>query len=77
MARVDRCVCRGVGFEAMVRMHAAGATLEEIRARTGCGGSCGLCLPYIRVALATGQGSVPVASEEELRAMEEQARRAQ
>lgn len=65
---VDRCVCRDVLFSELIRLHReTGATLEELRRRTGCGTGCGLCIPYIKVALRTGQSRLPVMGEEEMR----------
>jgi bacterioferritin-associated ferredoxin len=29
--------------------------LQALTAQTGCGGSCGLCRPYLRRMLATGE----------------------
>ena len=65
---VDRCVCRQVLFADLLRLHrATGARLDELRTRTGCGTGCGLCVPYIRAALATGRERLPILSHEELR----------
>ena len=65
---VDRCVCHNVSFAELVRIgRTSGAGLEELQRRTGAGTGCGLCLPYIRAALATGRGSFPVMSVEALR----------
>jgi bacterioferritin-associated ferredoxin len=66
---VDRCVCRDVLLAEMVRMQSEGASFERIRQKTGCGQQCGLCVPYIRAALATGRVSLPVMTTLQLRAL--------
>lgn len=58
---VDRCVCHQVTFADLIRLHReTGASLEQLQQLTHCGTSCGMCLPYIRVALATGRVRLPV-----------------
>lgn len=57
---VNRCVCLNVLFEELLELHEQGLTFTEIRDRTGCGSGCGSCLPYCRLALATGAASVPI-----------------
>lgn len=53
--RIDRCVCRGVSFAALLpRARAAGWTLAQLGRETGCGAQCGLCRPYLRRMLADG-----------------------
>jgi bacterioferritin-associated ferredoxin len=52
---VDRCVCRGCTFAELKRLHDAGADLTALQRQTGCGTSCGLCMPYIRLMLRTGR----------------------
>ena len=53
---IDRCVCRGAPFaELLPRARAAGWTLADLIRETGCGGQCGLCRPYLRRMLATGE----------------------
>lgn len=65
---VHECVCHGVSFAELLRLHReTGATVEELSRVTGCGTSCGMCLPYIRVALATGRARLPVMGEAELK----------
>jgi bacterioferritin-associated ferredoxin len=34
---------------------AGGWTLDELTRETGCGAGCGLCRPYLRRMLATGE----------------------
>ena len=59
--QVDRCICGGVSFAELVRLaREEGLSLERLAARTGCTKGCGLCEPYVRLALATGKTSFPV-----------------
>ena len=56
MLRVDRCICHGVTFEEVVRTAKAdGLSLAQLEDRLGCGTGCGLCRPYLRRAVRTGQ----------------------
>ena len=66
--QVNRCVCTGLTFEEILRC-ASDARLDydQVVRRTGCGEGCGLCLPYIRVALLTGSPSLPVMTPDEYR----------
>jgi NAD(P)H-nitrite reductase large subunit len=58
---VDRCVCREVLFSRLILLaRERGAGFDELQRLTGCGTGCGMCIPYIRVALATGRGDLPV-----------------
>jgi bacterioferritin-associated ferredoxin len=53
---VTMCVCQRVPFaELLVQARAAGWSLPELVRETGCGGQCGLCRPYLRRMLATGE----------------------
>jgi bacterioferritin-associated ferredoxin len=53
---VSMCVCRGVRFDALLpRARAAGWDLVAMIRETGCGAQCGLCRPYLRRMLATGE----------------------
>jgi bacterioferritin-associated ferredoxin len=53
---VARCICRNVEFEDLLpRARAAGWSLGDLVRETGCGSHCGLCQPYLRQMLATGQ----------------------
>lgn len=53
--RVDRCVCTGRTF-AELRAIAleGGLDFGALRDRTGAGGHCGLCEPYLRRTLQHG-----------------------
>lgn len=53
---ISQCVCRRFPFERLlplVRRHEW--TLEDLQRETGCGAQCGLCLPYLRRMLTTGE----------------------
>lgn len=53
---VTMCVCRRMPFERVLPLARAGGWgLDEIASATGCGAGCGLCRPYLRRMLATGQ----------------------
>lgn len=53
---VDMCVCRRVPFAGLLpRARAEAWGLDELVAATGCGAGCGLCRPYLRRMLATGE----------------------
>ena len=53
---VSMCLCRGVPFgELLPRARAAGWDLETLMRETGCGAGCGLCRPYLRRMLLTGE----------------------
>ena len=50
------CVCRRVPFAILLPLaRAEGWGLEELAAATGCGAGCGLCRPYLRRMLITGE----------------------
>ncbi|MDP9144627.1 MAG: (2Fe-2S)-binding protein [Actinomycetota bacterium] len=54
--KIDRCVCTGRTFaEALERAGAEGWDIDGLRTHLGVGGHCGLCRPYVRRALATGE----------------------
>lgn len=53
---IDRCTCRQVPFARLLpRARAAGWALADLVRETGCGNQCGLCRPYLRRMLATGE----------------------
>lgn len=53
---VSRCLCRGVSFATLLpQARAAGWDLDALMRETGCGAQCGLCRPYLRRMLATGE----------------------
>jgi len=53
---VTMCVCRRMPFARLLPVaRARGWGLDEIARATGCGAGCGLCRPYLRRMLATGE----------------------
>lgn len=53
---VSGCICKATAFEVLhARATAASWTLEDLMRETGCGAQCGLCRPYLRKMLGTGQ----------------------
>jgi NAD(P)H-nitrite reductase large subunit len=56
-----------VPFAELIRLHRqTGADLAELQRRTHCGEGCGLCVPYIKVALRTGRDRLPILSDDAL-----------
>jgi bacterioferritin-associated ferredoxin len=54
--RIDRCICADVTFaEALQAARADGLTLADLQRRFGCSASCGMCGPYLRRTLRTGE----------------------
>lgn len=64
---VDRCVCHNRSL-AELKTLAAAQSLDAsaLSQHTGCGTSCTLCLPYIRLMLATGETVIPLMSPDEI-----------
>ena len=53
---INRCLCRDRTFAELLPLARDGGwDLEELMRRTGCGAGCGLCRPYLRQMLATGE----------------------
>ncbi|MGH7559632.1 MAG: (2Fe-2S)-binding protein [Gemmatimonadales bacterium] len=53
---IDRCVCRNRSFADLLPLvRQRGWSLAALMAETGCGAQCGLCRPYLRRMLATGE----------------------
>ncbi len=53
---IDRCICRNRRFEDLLHEAREGSwSLNEMIRISGCGGQCGLCRPYLRRMLATGE----------------------
>lgn len=66
---VRSCLCLKVSFERI--KEAAGDSpngLLDAHRATGCGGRCGLCIPYIKLMLMTGQTALPVMWSEQFAA---------
>ena len=56
MLSIERCVCTGHRFEDLKEIASdEHLDLKGLQDETGCGLCCGLCVPYIRAMLATGQ----------------------
>ena len=55
--RIDRCVCRKKTFALLKDVACAAhvSTTEELAAIEPFGDGCGLCKPYVRRMLKTGQ----------------------
>ena len=54
--RIDRCVCRNRLFADLWPMARASRwNAAALMRATGCGEQCGLCLPYLRRMLDTGE----------------------
>lgn len=57
---VNRCICNTVPFtvvKALVRDEAL--SLEQVMQRTGCCTGCGMCTPYVRMVMQTGEIDFP------------------
>jgi bacterioferritin-associated ferredoxin len=53
---VSSCLCMRMPFEHLLPLAREGGwDLEAVTRETGCGGQCGLCLPYLRRMLRTGE----------------------
>ena len=53
---ITRCLCRSRTFAELWPLAREGRwDLDELMRRTGCGAGCGLCRPYLRRMLATGE----------------------
>ena len=53
---VTLCVCRQQPFARLLQLaRARGWDLAALMRETGCGAGCGLCRPYLRRMLATGE----------------------
>ena len=54
--QVDRCICRNLAFgELLSRARAAAWELNDLMSETGAGAQCGLCRPYLKRMLRTGE----------------------
>lgn len=53
---ISKCVCRGMPFTRLLSAaRERGWSLGDLVRETGCGGSCGLCRPYLARMLATDE----------------------
>lgn len=59
---VNRCVCHNVTFRELLRLsdQLGDADFETLQERTNCGRGCGMCVPFIRVALRDRLERVPL-----------------
>lgn len=54
--RIDKCICTDMTFEQLVheaREH--GLTVDDLGECYGAGAGCGLCRPYLKRAIITGE----------------------
>jgi hypothetical protein len=54
---VNRCDCINMTFAHLMEKY---ATLEAAQEATGCGLECEGCLPYLKLAYATGQYEINI-----------------
>lgn len=67
---VDRCVCHDVRFSKLKALaERSGSDLDALSRKTGVGNGCGMCIPYVKVMLRTGQTEIPVMRPEQIRAL--------
>jgi len=53
---VTMCLCRRMPFTRLLPLaRERNWTLEDVIRETGCGDQCGLCRPYVRRMLLTGE----------------------
>jgi bacterioferritin-associated ferredoxin len=53
---ISRCICRNTAFaDLLPRARTEGWKLDDLMRETGCGAQCGLCRPYLRRMLRTGE----------------------
>lgn len=65
---VDRCVCLNLSFDELKKLASdRSLSADQLREQTGCGGGCGMCVPYIHVMMRTGETSMPVMRPAEFR----------
>ncbi len=64
---VNRCLCRKIPFaQALETAREAGCgNVAELQRYLPLGTGCGLCIPYMQRALATGETDLPVLGEAE------------
>jgi bacterioferritin-associated ferredoxin len=54
--RIERCVCVNVTFAEMKEaVRAEGLDVEGLERKYGCCRGCGLCAPYVRRMMRTGE----------------------
>jgi bacterioferritin-associated ferredoxin len=58
---VTRCVCHRLSFDDLKAVAASqGIGYDELKRQTRCASGCGMCEPYIRLMLITGETSFRV-----------------
>jgi len=72
---VDRCICKNVPFaEALGLARQRGCTtVAQLQAHSPLGTNCGRCIPYMQLALLTGNNDLPVLEERTLQQLREAA----
>lgn len=50
---IDKCVCFNISFDTMKNNKCT--DINHICELYGCGTKCGMCMPYIKVMLKTGE----------------------
>jgi bacterioferritin-associated ferredoxin len=64
---VNRCVCHDVYFKTLIRLaQSESCSINDLADMTGATTGCGTCLPYLKLALKTGQHELPVMSQRDL-----------
>ncbi|MEM1209581.1 MAG: hypothetical protein AAFY08_05010 [Planctomycetota bacterium] len=54
--RITHCVCTNRCFASLVEeAEREGLTLDELAERTGASEGCGMCRPYLRESMRTGE----------------------
>ena len=59
---VNRCVCLDCSFSEIIARHNSGQSLSDIVKETGCGTNCGMCQPYIKLAILTNKSKLDINS---------------
>lgn len=60
---VDRCICRNVTFKHLIELSKhLGCDVEKLQEATGAGHGCGMCVPYLHVAVQTGKARIALMS---------------
>ena len=53
---ISRCICQNLAFSQLrVLAETNRWQLSDLIENTGCGAQCGLCRPYLRAMIETGQ----------------------
>jgi bacterioferritin-associated ferredoxin len=70
---VDRCICRNITFaHALACARALDVrTVGALQHHLAIGTGCGRCIPYVQLALMSGESDLPVLGERETEALME------